>query len=83
MVPLLAVIALSTGGGRDEESYVYGYQKGTWDFTQSSARGTSKEKACEGVLKVMLDLPSGKKIDKGDAMDGCIDALDGRPLGPG
>lgn len=82
---LIFVMALAGGcsSGRDKDSYDYGYQKGSMGFTQSQANGTSKKQACEGVLKVFLELPTGKNINAGDAMDGCMDALNGHPLGPG
>lgn len=79
----VALIAIFGGGGRDQGSYDFGYQKGRMGFTQEFAGGTSDEKACDGILKGPLELPSSKNIVKSDAMQGCMDALNGHPQGSG
>lgn len=85
-LPLLAVIALGVGGGgRDKESYSWGYQRGTSGFTQDWAKGTSDgvKKTCQDTVDYWIDLMKKKDIDRGDAVEGCMDAVNGRPLGPG
>ena len=52
--------------------------KGSMPYAQEQPRGLSPEKACRGVLKVFLDLPTGKHYNADDAMDGCMDAVKNR-----
>lgn len=75
LLAVFGVAACSTG--RDQDSYDYGYQKGSMGFTQDYA-DYSPEKACRGILKVFLALPTGKNIHADDAMDGCMDAVKNR-----
>lgn len=82
-VPVLAVIALVAGGGRDQESYEFGYQRGQAGLTQELARGSSPEKACRSNVEFFKVMARGKKIKVDDAVKGCMDALKGRPLAPG
>ncbi|MGV1005974.1 MAG: hypothetical protein ACOYEV_14685 [Candidatus Nanopelagicales bacterium] len=79
----MIVAGVAGGPGRDKASYDYGYRIGNWPFTQTNAIQLSPEKACRGSLKGMLDLPTGKNINENDAMDGCLDAVNRHPLGPG
>ena len=81
---LLAVsLTLANIGGRDKASYTFGYQRGNSSFTQEWARGTSVEKTCQDTVDYWVRLMKPKGIDRGDAVEGCIDAVNGRPLGPG
>ncbi len=83
---LLAVsLTLANIGGRDKESYVFGYQRGSSGLVKDWVRGTSDgaKKTCERNVDYWLDLLDKKGIDRGDAVEGCVDAVNGRPLGPG
>lgn len=82
-LPLLVVVALLAGGGRDRESYEFGYGQGRSGMMQPGNRIGSAEEACDSILDYWISLPSRKHIDKGDAMAGCLDGTSGRPLAPG
>jgi hypothetical protein len=81
----VAVVLLLFSGGRDKESYVFGYQRGSSSFTKDWARGTSDgvKGTCEDAVDYWIDLMKKKDIARGDAVEGCMDAVNGRPLGPG
>ena len=79
LVLLILVLALGgIGAGRDWESYNWGYNKGTQGWTQTWAN-YSKKDACESILKLFYDLPGGEGVDRGDAMEGCMDAVNKYP----
>ena len=85
MLVLVVTVATGGGSGRDKESYTWGYQRGTSGFTQDWAKGTSDgvRKTCQDTVDYWIDLMTKKDIDRGDAVEGCMDAVNGRPLGPG
>lgn len=78
-IPALVLLLVVVGGRRDMESYDWGYNKGTMGFTKEMANGYSQKEACRSMLDMFFDLPGAEGIDRGDAMDGCMDALKMRP----
>lgn len=84
-IPVVVVLLLFGGGGRDKESYAFGYRHGSSGLTKDWVRGTSDgaKKTCEEVVDFYIDLSKKEEIDRGDAVEGCVDAVNGRPLGPG
>lgn len=80
VIAALAILLLTVANSqRDMESYDWGYTKGTMGWTKEMASGYSQKEACQSILKLYFDLPGAKGIDRGDAMDGCMDAVKKRP----
>ena len=82
-LPLLVVVAFLAGGGRDRESYEFGYGQGSSGMMQPANRIGSAEEACESMMDYWIKLLPDRRIKKRDAMAGCLDGTSGRPLAPG